>query len=559
MWEAKFRFPWKGLKPSLVSQPRARWSLQEGKGRVCLSSFSSFCRAGALFSLPISLNISRGPNVSHAYGQKGRCASLHENPSRLPPSLAGQLPPGASQRTTPAGILRSHEKTRKSTTIGSFATDLEMHGRCQDSPPLLKLVAPGGSDAVSPASTPTGSPCPSPSDQACTSRDFHAVDPSVVLASSASSPPSLSSPSSPLCYNSQLQHLPGNHPQGLIIGPQRLSFMSRSTYASHCPNVPPTVASAAATMPNPGKKGTTHLLAGGPGPQEEELEPKAEPQLQQRQYLRRDSHQSEQRRGGGEQEEEEAGPSEPRGARAARAVNPALGPLTFSTQPPSRRAVEALHNGPPAAAVSPSSTFSREKELLWKTRVPEFSVALPTPREDPTSVREEMLASTTALPISQPVRFGAVIRLWVKEELEPGRPVDRERGGFLGYAARDLRRIQGALPQGGRLNVGMNDTFFVLPPYQSGRGWHVREVYFRVEDVAGGGQRREGETVRYGEELLLVDEEDNVMCHFRGRKHIRRKPRGTKVGGREGRRGGPGPGSGSPCLSVWPLSISSPS
>ena len=95
----------------------------------------------------------------------------------------------------------------------------------------------------------------------------------------------------------------------------------------------------------------------------------------------------------------------------------------------------------------------------------------------------------------------------------------------------------------------MNDTFFVLPPYKPGKGWHFRETYFRVEEAVGakeGGREggRQGEVVRYGEGLLLVDEEDNVMSHFRGRKYIRRKPKGTRVGrerrkgeGREGGRG----------------------
>ena len=74
--------------------------------------------------------------------------------------------------------------------------------------------------------------------------------------------------------------------------------------------------------------------------------------------------------------------------------------------------------------------------------------------------------------------------------------------------------------------MGMNDTFFVLPPYKPGLGWHVRETYFRVEDPKG--HHRDGEPILYGEELLLVDEEEMIMCHFRGRRYIRRKPKGTK-------------------------------
>jgi len=89
----------------------------------------------------------------------------------------------------------------------------------------------------------------------------------------------------------------------------------------------------------------------------------------------------------------------------------------------------------------------------------------------------------------------------------------------------------------------MNDTFFVLPPYKPGRGWHFRETYFRVEEAGcakEGGREgdRQGEVVKYGEGLLLVDEEDHVMCHFRGRKYIRRKPKGTRVGRKGARAGG---------------------
>jgi len=42
------------------------------------------------------------------------------------------------------------------------------------------------------------------------------------------------------------------------------------------------------------------------------------------------------------------------------------------------------------------------------------------------------------------------------------------------------------------------------------------------------GVKKEGDLLRLNDEVLLVDEEDNVMCHYRGRKFIRRKPRGTK-------------------------------
>lgn len=72
----------------------------------------------------------------------------------------------------------------------------------------------------------------------------------------------------------------------------------------------------------------------------------------------------------------------------------------------------------------------------------------------------------------------------------------------------------------------MNDTFFVVPPFRPNRGWHFKETYFKVEDPKG--TRKDGEGVRYGEEVLLIDEEENVMCHFRGRKYVRRKPKATK-------------------------------
>ena len=224
---------------------------------------------------------------------------------------------------------------------------------------------------------------------------------------------------------------------------------------------------------------------------------------------------------------------------------------TSSSPPPSHPHLQ-LHSGPPAAAVSP--TFSLDQQELSMMLMPDFALAVPTPH-DPHShhlhLNDDMLGTTSALPISHPVRFGALIRLWIAEEDVNSKMAGCGGGGFLGYAAQDLRRIQGELPQAGRFNVGMNDTFFVLPPFKPGKGWHFRETYFRVEEAAGakeGGREggRQGGGVRYGEELLLVDEEDHVMCHFRGRKYIRRKPKGTKVreggreGGREGREGGPG-------------------
>eukprot|EP00952_Eustigmatos_sp_NYUAD-ZCMA_P005604 24329-Eustigmatos_ZCMA.PRE.1 len=50
--------------------------------------------------------------------------------------------------------------------------------------------------------------------------------------------------------------------------------------------------------------------------------------------------------------------------------------------------------------------------------------------------------------------------------------------------------------------------------------------WLQVEDPRG--LMHDGTVVKYGDEVLLVDEEDSVMCHFRGRKYIRRKQRGTK-------------------------------
>lgn len=32
----------------------------------------------------------------------------------------------------------------------------------------------------------------------------------------------------------------------------------------------------------------------------------------------------------------------------------------------------------------------------------------------------------------------------------------------------------------GRFNFGLNDTFFVLPPFRHNRGWYFKETYFRV-------------------------------------------------------------------------------
>lgn len=79
---------------------------------------------------------------------------------------------------------------------------------------------------------------------------------------------------------------------------------------------------------------------------------------------------------------------------------------------------------------------------------------------------------TQHIPADMPLRYGAVIRLWIRDA--------GSNGGFLGYAARDVRRIKGELPQAGRFNVGMNDTFFVVPPFRSNRGWHFKETYFKV-------------------------------------------------------------------------------
>jgi hypothetical protein len=49
----------------------------------------------------------------------------------------------------------------------------------------------------------------------------------------------------------------------------------------------------------------------------------------------------------------------------------------------------------------------------------------------------------------------------------------------VGFGARDVRRIRGEI-QGTRFNVGLNDTYFVLPPFRPNRGWHFRETYFTV-------------------------------------------------------------------------------
>ncbi len=178
-----------------------------------------------------------------------------------------------------------------------------------------------------------------------------------------------------------------------------------------------------------------------------------------------------------------------------------------------------LHSAPPAAAGSP--TPSMDLDLMPDFALAELTPHMMAPGDDP-------MGSTLVLASPQPLRFGAIIRLWIAEEDVNSKMAGHGGGGFLGFAARDLRRINGELPQAGRFNVGMNDTFFVLPPYRPGLGWHFKETYFKVEDPKEGGAKREGEVVRYGEELLLVDEEDHVMCHFRGRKYIRRKPKGTK-------------------------------
>jgi len=53
-------------------------------------------------------------------------------------------------------------------------------------------------------------------------------------------------------------------------------------------------------------------------------------------------------------------------------------------------------------------------------------------------------------------------------------------GGFLGYAARDARRVQGEVQKKISFNVGLNDTFLVLPPFRPNHGWFFKETYFRV-------------------------------------------------------------------------------
>lgn len=114
--------------------------------------------------------------------------------------------------------------------------------------------------------------------------------------------------------------------------------------------------------------------------------------------------------------------------------------------------------------------------------MPDFALAEPTPHltepgEDPLNINTH-----THTHLLTPVRYGAIIRLWVAEEDVNSRMSGQSHGGggFLGFAARDVRRIKGEIPQAGRFNVGMNDTFFVLPPYKPGLGWFFKETYFKV-------------------------------------------------------------------------------
>lgn len=77
--------------------------------------------------------------------------------------------------------------------------------------------------------------------------------------------------------------------------------------------------------------------------------------------------------------------------------------------------------------------------------MPDFAVSSPTPHYSHSShhpLNDDLLGTTSALPISHPVRFGALIRLWIAEEDVNSKMAGCGGGGFLGFAARDLRRIQ---------------------------------------------------------------------------------------------------------------------
>ena len=78
--------------------------------------------------------------------------------------------------------------------------------------------------------------------------------------------------------------------------------------------------------------------------------------------------------------------------------------------------------------------------------MPDFALAVPTPHDHHSlhlhHLHDDMLGTTSALPISHPVRFGALIRLWIAEEDVNSKMAGCGGGGFLGFAAQDLRRIQ---------------------------------------------------------------------------------------------------------------------